>query len=68
MIDVHAFLASFDWAFIRDNREVFWTGLQETLKVSAIAIAGAFAIGLVLGAARAHRIPVVASSRSSTSS
>ena len=27
--------------------------------MSAIAIAGAFAIGLVLGAARAHRIPVV---------
>ena len=28
-------------------------------QVSAIAIAGAFVIGLVLGAARAHRIPVV---------
>ena len=32
---------------------------MNTLKVSAIAIAGSFAIGLVLGAARAHRIPVV---------
>ena len=30
-----------------------------TLKVSAIAIVGAFVIGAVLGAARAHRIPVV---------
>jgi polar amino acid transport system permease protein len=29
------------------------------LKVSAIAVAGAFLIGLVLGAARAHRVPVV---------
>ena len=35
-------------------------GLGRTLlKVSAIAIAGAFVIGLVLGAARAYRIPVV---------
>jgi polar amino acid transport system permease protein len=51
-------LASCDWAFINDNRSVFWSGLQETLKVSAIAIVGAFAIGLALGAARAHRIPV----------
>ena len=30
-----------------------------TLKVSAIAIVGAFLIGAVLGAARAHRIPVL---------
>ena len=34
-------------------------GFLNTLKVSAIAIAGAFVIGVVLGAARAHRIPVV---------
>ena len=34
-------------------------GLGRTLQVSAIAIVGAFFIGLVLGAARAHRIPVV---------
>ncbi len=34
-------------------------GLKRTLLVSAIAIVGAFFIGLVLGAARAHRIPVV---------
>ena len=33
--------------------------LRRTLEVSAIAIAGAFVIGLVLGAARAHRVPVV---------
>ena len=34
-------------------------GLRRTLQVSAIAIVGAFFIGLVLGAARAHRVPVV---------
>jgi His/Glu/Gln/Arg/opine family amino acid ABC transporter permease subunit len=34
-------------------------GLGRTLQVSAIAIVGAFFIGLLLGAARAHRIPVV---------
>lgn len=34
-------------------------GLGRTLQVSAIAIVGAFFIGLILGAARAHRVPVV---------
>ena len=34
-----------------------WPGCERTLYVSAIAIAGAFVIGLVLGAARAHRVP-----------
>jgi His/Glu/Gln/Arg/opine family amino acid ABC transporter permease subunit len=52
-------LAAFDWEFVRENQNVFWTGLQQTLKVSAIAIAGALAIGILLGAARAYRIPVV---------
>jgi His/Glu/Gln/Arg/opine family amino acid ABC transporter permease subunit len=50
---------SFDWSFITDNAEELAAGLARTLLVSAIAIAGAFVIGLVLGAARAHRIPVV---------
>jgi polar amino acid transport system permease protein len=40
-------------------RELFLEALVNTLKVSAVAIAGSFVIGLVLGAARAHRIPVV---------
>jgi His/Glu/Gln/Arg/opine family amino acid ABC transporter permease subunit len=52
-------LASFEWSFIWDNRDQFLQGLWMTLKVSAIGIAGASVIGLVLGAARAHRIPVV---------
>ena len=52
-------IASFEWSFIWDNRDQFLHGLWVTLKVSLIAIAGAFVVGLVLGAARAHRIPVV---------
>jgi len=53
-------LAAYDlWAFVSENRDELLDGLLNTLKVSAFAIAGAFAIGLVLGAARAHRIPVV---------
>src|SRR5689334_12976980 len=45
--------------FVSDNRDELWQGLLDTLKVSAIAIAGSFVIGLIVGAARAHRIPVV---------
>src|SRR5581483_6867758 len=52
-------LASIDWQFLADHRSEFVDGLLNTLEVSAIGIAGAFAIGLVLGAARAHRLPVV---------
>jgi His/Glu/Gln/Arg/opine family amino acid ABC transporter permease subunit len=46
-------------SFVRDNFDELVDGLLNTLQVAAFAIAGAFAIGLVLGAARAHRIPVV---------
>src|SRR6059058_6399299 len=52
-------LASFDWHFIRVHLPDFWQGLKNTLKVAGIGIAGSAAIGIVLGAARAHRIPVV---------
>ena len=53
-------LATYDlWAFVSENWEELLDGLLNTLKVSAIAIAGAFVIGAVLGAARAHRVPVV---------
>jgi polar amino acid transport system permease protein len=44
---------------VSENWRELLDGLINTLKVSAIAIAGSFVIGLVLGAARAHRIPVV---------
>ena len=52
-------LASFDWQFIWDHLPDFWEGLKATLKVSAIGIVGSLVIGIVLGAARAHRIPVL---------
>ena len=46
-------------AFLSENWEELLRGLGRTLKVSAIAIVGSVVIGVVLGAARAHRIPVV---------
>jgi His/Glu/Gln/Arg/opine family amino acid ABC transporter permease subunit len=46
-------------SYLAENGAELFDGLLHTLWVSAIAIVGAFAIGLVLGAARAHRIPVV---------
>jgi His/Glu/Gln/Arg/opine family amino acid ABC transporter permease subunit len=45
--------------FVRENFDALLAGLGRTLEVSAIAIVGAFFIGAILGAARAHRIPVV---------
>ncbi len=47
------------WSFVEENADELADGLRNTLKVSVIAIAGAFVIGLTLGAARAYRIPVV---------
>jgi His/Glu/Gln/Arg/opine family amino acid ABC transporter permease subunit len=51
--------AAFDWSFIWENRGEIWGGLKNTLRAAAIGIAGSFLIGVVLGAARAHRIPIV---------
>src|SRR5688572_19797958 len=45
--------------FLRENGDALLDGLLRTMAVSAIAIAGAFLIGGVLGAARAHRIPLI---------
>jgi polar amino acid transport system permease protein len=47
------------WSYLGDNWQELLSGLRRTLQVSAIAIAGAFVIGLVLGAARAARVPIV---------
>jgi His/Glu/Gln/Arg/opine family amino acid ABC transporter permease subunit len=47
------------WSFVEENFDELAAGLRRTLEVSAIAIVGAFFIGLILGAARAARIPVV---------
>ena len=52
-------LAALDWSFIVENLPELARGLRRTLQVAAIGIAGAFLVGLILGAARAHRIPVV---------
>jgi len=52
-------LASFEWSFLWEHRGDFETGLWKTLEVSLLAIAGSFLVGIVLGAARAHRVPVV---------
>lgn len=54
-----ALAVSFDWSYLSENGGELLAGLRRTIQVSAIAIAGAFFIGLVLGAARAHRVPVV---------
>jgi polar amino acid transport system permease protein len=48
-----------DWSYFSTYGGELLDGLGRTLLVAAIAVAGSFAIGLVLGAARAHRIPVV---------
>jgi polar amino acid transport system permease protein len=50
---------SFDWSYLSENWHPLLRALVRTLEISAIAIAGAFAIGLTLGAARAARVPVV---------
>jgi His/Glu/Gln/Arg/opine family amino acid ABC transporter permease subunit len=52
-------LAAFEFSFIWDNRELLWDAFKLTMKAAAIGVAGSFAIGLVMGAIRAHRIPVL---------
>jgi His/Glu/Gln/Arg/opine family amino acid ABC transporter permease subunit len=47
------------WDFVSANFDELLDALLNTLKVSALAIVGAFFIGVILGAARAHRIPVI---------
>src|ERR671937_2434806 len=48
-----------DWGFIYDHLPELAHGLLRTIQISLIAIAGAFVIGVGLGAARAHRVPVI---------
>jgi polar amino acid transport system permease protein len=52
-------LASFELSFIWDNRSQLWEGFKATMKAGVIGIVLAYGIGLVLGAVRAHRIPVL---------
>jgi polar amino acid transport system permease protein len=51
-------LGAIDWGFIRDHAPELAHGLGRTLEVSAIAIAAACVVGVLLGAARAYRVPV----------
>ena len=46
-------------AFLQENWEALLRGFQRTIEVSAIAIIASLFLGIALGAARAHRIPVV---------
>ena len=52
-------LAAFDTSFIWDYREELWEGFKNTMKAAAIGVVGSFVIGLLMGAALAHRIPVI---------
>jgi polar amino acid transport system permease protein len=52
-------LAAFDWSAIWDNRAALAEGLWRTIQVSVIGIFLATVVGVVLGAVRAHRIPVL---------
>jgi His/Glu/Gln/Arg/opine family amino acid ABC transporter permease subunit len=56
---VNVVAVSFDWSYLTENGDELLAGLRRTLEVSLLAIAGSFVIGLVLGAARAHRVPIV---------
>ena len=52
-------LATFEWSVIWQYHHALLEGLKRTIEVSVIGIGVASAIGLVLGAIRAHRIPVL---------
>jgi His/Glu/Gln/Arg/opine family amino acid ABC transporter permease subunit len=52
-------LAAFDLSLIWDYRDELWNAFKATMKAAAVGVAGSFAIGLVGGAIRAHRIPVL---------
>jgi len=47
------------WKCVSEYHGELLHGLVNTLKVSAFAIVGSYLIGIVLSAARAHRIPVI---------
>jgi His/Glu/Gln/Arg/opine family amino acid ABC transporter permease subunit len=52
-------LASFELSFIWDSRGALWEGFKNTIKAGVVGIVLAYGIGLVLGAVRAHRIPLL---------
>jgi His/Glu/Gln/Arg/opine family amino acid ABC transporter permease subunit len=52
-------LAAYDWSFIWDYRHEFWDGFKHTMQAGVVGIVLAYVIGLILGAVRANRIPVL---------
>jgi His/Glu/Gln/Arg/opine family amino acid ABC transporter permease subunit len=52
-------LAAFEWSIIWDSRGELWDGFKLTMKAGVVGIVAAYSIGLVLGAVRAHRIPLL---------
>src|SRR5215218_10340899 len=52
-------LAAFEWSVIWDSRDQFWEGFKLTMKAGVVGIVASYAIGLVLGAVRAYRIPLL---------
>src|SRR5436190_15160837 len=52
-------LASFEWSIIWDSRGPLFDGFKNTMKAGVVGILLAYVVGLVLGAVRAHRIPVL---------
>jgi His/Glu/Gln/Arg/opine family amino acid ABC transporter permease subunit len=56
---VDVVFAAIDWSFIWENRAALWDAFKLTMKAAAVGVAGSFVVGLVLGAVRAHRIPVL---------
>jgi polar amino acid transport system permease protein len=53
------FLASFEWSVIWDYRADLWHGFTHTIKAGVVGIVLAYVVGLVLGAVRAYRIPIL---------
>ena len=51
-------LLAVQWSYFSTYGDELLAGLGRTLLVSVIAVLGSLAIGLVLGAVRAHRVPV----------
>jgi His/Glu/Gln/Arg/opine family amino acid ABC transporter permease subunit len=52
-------VAAFEWSVIWDNRGFLWDGFKNTIKAGLVGIVFAYLLGLVLGAVRAHRIPLL---------
>ena len=52
-------VAAFEWSVIWDSREEFWDAFKLTMKAGVVGIVASYGIGLVLGAVRAHRIPLL---------